>query len=187
MSVVLLLGAQGATGPQPRTGQSVPQPRTGMPCAFAIGNENKGDKIRSEILFSSMPLTLAYKIDTYTSTALDRGGIRDGEVRIAAGVSPDVLRPGSCPQHLRKKGTAARGQLPPRSPGSQRGGPGPCRPAAGHVHCPSPRSAPRGARPCPRPVPGPAAGSAAAPRPALTDPGCPQGSRGGPWGAATRS
>lgn len=44
-----------------RTGQTSPQPRTGMHFAFAIGNENKGYKIRSEILFSSVPLTLCIK------------------------------------------------------------------------------------------------------------------------------
>lgn len=54
-----------------------------MHFAFAIGNENKGDKIRSEILFSSMPLTLVYKIDICTCTVLDQSGIGDGNIRIA--------------------------------------------------------------------------------------------------------
>lgn len=63
-------------------GQTSPQPRTGTHFAFAIGNENKGYKIRSEILFSSVPLILVYKIDIHTSTVLDQGGI-DGDIRIA--------------------------------------------------------------------------------------------------------
>lgn len=54
-----------------------------MHFAFAIGNENKGDKIRSEILFSSMPLTLVYKIDICTRTVLDQSGIGDRNIRIA--------------------------------------------------------------------------------------------------------
>lgn len=54
-----------------------------MHFAFAIGNENKGYKIGSEILFSSIPLTLVYKIDIHISTVLDQGGIGDGDIRMA--------------------------------------------------------------------------------------------------------
>lgn len=54
-----------------------------MHFAFAIGNENKGYKIGREILFSSIPLTLVYKIDIHVSTVLDQGGIGDGDIRMA--------------------------------------------------------------------------------------------------------
>lgn len=65
------------------TGQTSPQPRTCVYFAFAIGNENKGYKTRSEILFSSIRLTLMYKTDICTSIALDQGELGDRGTRIA--------------------------------------------------------------------------------------------------------